>query len=82
MFGCWYGCSVVVGKCLAMGMVVCGCFEVVEVEWCLFVEIFYIFLICHILKNKMRLLIDKMIFKLLKPKFFKTIAMKAHRALE
>ena len=30
MFGCGYGCFVVVDKCLAMGMAICGCFEVIE----------------------------------------------------
>ena len=30
MFGCGYGCFVFVGKCLAVGMAICGCFEVIE----------------------------------------------------
>ena len=51
MFGCGYGCSVVVGKCLAVGMAICGCFEVVERS--LWIEIAYIILICCMLKHNL-----------------------------
>lgn len=47
MFGCGYGCYVVVGKCFPMDMAICGCFEVVERS--LWIEIVYIILICAML---------------------------------
>ena len=43
MFGCGFGRSMVLGKCLVVGMAVCGFFE--TLEWCLWVEIVYIILI-------------------------------------
>ena len=42
MFGCGYGCSMVLGQCLVVRIAVCGCFEVVE--WCLWVFFVYIIL--------------------------------------
>ena len=35
MFGCGFGRSMVLGKCLVVGIAVCGFFE--TLEWCLWV---------------------------------------------